>query len=85
MALSCPVAISDIFGIREQLGDAAIYFNPESVDEIKNAMKLLWTDDSLCQNLSKKGVVQSERWNQERFNKKFETIINRVLTVPASV
>ncbi len=85
MALSCPVAISDIFGIREQLGDAAVYFNPESVDEIKNAMRLLWTDDSLCQNLSKKGVVQSERWNQERFNKKFESIINRVLTVPTSV
>jgi glycosyltransferase involved in cell wall biosynthesis len=84
MTLDCPVAISDIFGTREQLGDAAIYFNPESIDEIKNAMKLLWTDDSLCRNLSKKGVIQSARWNQERFNKKFESIINRVLTVTAS-
>lgn len=84
MTLGCPVAISDIFGIREQLGDAAIYFNPESIDEIKNAMKLLWTDDSLCRNLSKKGVIQSARWNQVSFNKKFETIINRVLAVASS-
>ena len=84
MTLGCPVAISDIFGIREQLGEAAIYFNPESIDEIKNIMKLLWTDDLLCRNLSKKGVIQSARWNQASFNKKFETIINRVLTDTSS-
>jgi glycosyltransferase involved in cell wall biosynthesis len=34
MAYSCPVAVADIPGAREQYGDAAIYFSPISVDEI---------------------------------------------------
>ncbi len=58
IAVGCPVAVSDIYGIREQLGDAALYFNPASISEIKNAMKLLWLDDSVCKKLSQRGLAQ---------------------------
>ena len=38
-ALNCPVLCSDHLGHKEQLGDGAIYFNPNSSDEIYDAMK----------------------------------------------
>lgn len=40
IALGCPVAVSDIEGAREQLGDSAIYFNPSSIDDIAQIISL---------------------------------------------
>lgn len=34
MSFHCPIAVSDIPGAREQLGDAALYFDPSSVEEL---------------------------------------------------
>ena len=34
MAFGCPVAVSDIPGAREQFGEAALYFNPNSAEEL---------------------------------------------------
>lgn len=81
IAVGCPVAVSDIYGMREQLGRAALYFNPMSITEIKNTMKLLWLDDSICKKLSQRGLVQSSKWNQTSFDKNFERIIKYVLNV----
>ena len=38
MELGCPVICSDLPGHREELGSAAIYFNPMDSNEIANAM-----------------------------------------------
>jgi glycosyltransferase involved in cell wall biosynthesis len=38
MSYGCPVAVSDVLGAREQYGDAAIYFDPNSVEEIKQVI-----------------------------------------------
>lgn len=65
--LECPVATSDIFGIPEQVGDAALLFNPDSVEEIAQSIKKLWLDDELCQLLKRKGKEQAKRWGQKEF------------------
>lgn len=75
MALGCPVAISDIYGMRQQLGNAALYFNPNSVTEIATVMGRLWHDDSLCKELSKKGFAHASNWNQPHFNARLENIL----------
>ena len=41
MELGCPVICSDMAGHREELGDAAIYCDPMSVDELLGSMKLM--------------------------------------------
>lgn len=41
IALGCPVAVSDLPGHREQLGEAAIYFNPLKTEEIEFAIERL--------------------------------------------
>ncbi len=78
----CPVAISGIYGMPEQMGDAALLFDPNSEDEIGEAILKLWTDDRLCQALSLKGKVKAQHWGQAQFNDKLSNIIAKVLTIP---
>lgn len=78
-ALGCPVAISGIYATLEQVGDAALLFNPNSVDEIADCIKMLWTDDGLCADLIQKGFAKTKSWGQEQFTKRLEEIIEKVL------
>lgn len=73
--LGCPVATSRIYGIPEQVGDAALLFDPNSIEEIANIMEKLWTDDELCENLVQKGKKHAEQWGQTQFNEKLKNII----------
>ena len=45
------MAISDLFGAREQMKDAALYFNPLSVDEITSACSSLWSAEDIRSSL----------------------------------
>lgn len=74
-ALGCPVAISEIYGMRDQCKDAALYFNPLSIKEIGEAIKSLWEDDQLCKDLIVNGHLVYENWNQKHFNKGLLNII----------
>jgi glycosyltransferase involved in cell wall biosynthesis len=74
-ATGCPLAVSNIHGMPEQLGDAALFFNPHSVEEIHLAMKRLWIDDALCRQLSMNGKKWAKAWNQNSFNRQFQVII----------
>ena len=75
----CPIAISGIYGIPEQVGDAAILFNPESVEEIAECIKRLWFDDILCATLAKKGKEKSAKWGQQQFNDRLREIIEQIV------
>lgn len=77
-ALGCPVAVSNIYGMTEQAGNAALLFDPESKSEIAEIMYRLWTDDELCNSLSKKGKERAVAWNKIDFQKRFEVIVNRL-------
>ena len=79
IALGCPVAVSGIYGLREQMGDAALYFNPESVTEISQVMERLWRDDDLCRELAQRGLVRAAQWTQAHFNERLREIIDAVL------
>ncbi len=79
MALGCPVAISNIYAMPEQIGQAGLLFDPNSVNEIINMMIRLWTDDDLVEKLRKLGYQKCKNWRQTQFNKKIFNIINQVL------
>ena len=38
IALNCPVLLSDVYAHREQLEDAALYFNPRDVNDISSSI-----------------------------------------------
>ena len=75
----CPVAISGIYGMPEQVGDAALLFDPESVDEIAGSIRRLWIDDKLCNDLTEKGRHKAAIWGQEQFNARFRKIIEQIV------
>src|SRR5438876_3882901 len=58
-ASGCPVLTSDIRGVREQVGDAALLANPTSVEAIADGIHRLWTDRELGRTLSDLG---RRRW-----------------------
>lgn len=54
MAAGLPIACSDRGPMPEILGDAGVYFNPESVDSIAAALQILVADNNLRHNLAQK-------------------------------
>jgi glycosyltransferase involved in cell wall biosynthesis len=79
IALGCPVAVSGIEGMREQMGEAALYFNPSSVQEIAQVMDRLWRDDALCRVLAQRGLVRAAQWTQTHFNERLQDIVDAML------
>lgn len=74
-ALGCPVATSRIYGIPNQLGNAALLFNPRSLEEIRDCLVRLWTDDALCADLRERGREHSRNWGQAQFAARFRDIV----------
>ncbi|QPK63422.1 glycosyltransferase family 4 protein [Methylomonas sp. LL1] len=79
MAAGCPVAVSRIYGMPEQVADAALLFDPESVNEIAQVIHRLATDDELCQRLTIAGKLRAAQWGQQQFNERFRFILKSVM------
>lgn len=78
-ACGCPVAVSNVYAMPEQVGDAGLLFNPNSDTEIADTIYKLWTDDDLTRNLIEKGYQKIRVWGQKQFNRKFLDTLNQVL------
>jgi len=76
----CPVAVSGIYAMPEQVGDAGVLFDPESVEEMAAAVDRLWTDDDLCRELAERGRARAAAWGQAQFNDRFREIVGTVLS-----
>ncbi|MFC1643641.1 glycosyltransferase family 4 protein, partial [Chlamydiota bacterium] len=65
-ACKTPVVASNRASIPEVVGNAGILFNPESVNEIRNAMKSILKDGELAQSLVEKGQKRLDlfSWNK---------------------
>lgn len=74
-ALGCPVATSRIYGVPAQLGEAALFFDPRSVEEIHDCLVRLWRDDSLCAVLAERGREHSAAWGPRQFAGRFAEIV----------
>lgn len=62
--LGCPIIITDLQGHREQLKDAALYFNGYDCIELAKAMRTLMTDAKLRSELiSKESILMNNRNN----------------------
>jgi glycosyltransferase involved in cell wall biosynthesis len=74
-ALGCPVAISGIYGMQEQLGDAALFFDPLSPSDIASKIKAIWQDSVLCETLIRNGLEHRLKRNFSEFYTHFEKIM----------
>ena len=72
----CPVGASKVYGVPDQVGDAALLFDPKSSDEIAEAMERLWTDDALCNCLIEKGKERASEWGPIQFSQRLKEIVD---------
>ncbi len=75
----CPVAVAGVYGVPEQVGDAALLFDPKSAQEMADCMERLWTDDILCQTLSDRGRARAATWGPEHFRERFRGIVRSLV------
>ena len=66
MQCNVPVIASNVTSIPEIVNDAALLVNPYDIEEIKNAMFKIYTNNNLRQSLIEKGIIQKEKfsWKQ---------------------
>jgi glycosyltransferase involved in cell wall biosynthesis len=72
-----PVACSSISTLMEQAGDAALFFDPLSVDEIADAIDTLSTDDHIAQTLVKRGHARLRSFDLETTLKSYRAVYRR--------
>jgi glycosyltransferase involved in cell wall biosynthesis len=78
-ALGCPVAASAVYGVPDQVGDAALLFDPRSADEMADSMERLWTDDELCRILVERGKRKAAEWGPDQFNGRLREIVDALV------
>lgn len=80
-AMQCgvPVACSNTSCLPEIAQDAAIYFNPENVDDIKKAMLRLSKDEMLRSQLSEKGRQRAANFSWDASAQKMADSIRSIL------
>lgn len=70
MSKKIPVVISNKSALFEINGNAAIYFNPDNIIQIKNSLKKVILSKKLCKQLVQKGNLQLKQFNSEENIKK---------------
>jgi len=66
-SLGCPVLAADVPGSQEQLGNAALFFNPADPADLANKVKELFVDTDLRSRLIGRGVLRARSWTAENF------------------
>ncbi len=63
MACECPVVCSDIPIFHEIYGDATVYFNPKSPEDMISKFKAVMSDKTLQNHLIEKGKLQVKQYS----------------------
>lgn len=63
MACGVPVIVSNVSSLPEVAGSAGLLVDPYSVNQIEQAIRTIVVDKKLRQNLSKKGLKQSQKFS----------------------
>ncbi len=75
MRYGCPVITSDVSSLPEAGGDAALYFNPESANDIKDKIEKVLTDRELREKMIEKGRVHYKKFTWEKAAKEVLEVI----------
>jgi glycosyltransferase involved in cell wall biosynthesis len=66
-ALGCPAIVSNYRGAEEQLGDAAVLFDPADPATIADAIRRVLSDDALRDELIVRGRARAAKWTGREF------------------
>ena len=80
-AMSCgtPVLLSNASSLPEVGGDAALYFDPLSVEAIEEAIEKIIFDVDLQKTMSEKSLIQSKQFSWDKTAQQTEEVYAKVL------
>jgi glycosyltransferase involved in cell wall biosynthesis len=73
-----PAACSNVTSLPDQAGDAAILFSPDRVEEIADAIRSLWQDEALREQLIARGKRSVARFTWEKTARTFRAHYRRL-------
>lgn len=79
MACGCPLIVSNVSSLPEVCGDAALYIDPYSSEDIAEKIKLLLSDDKLREELRRKGLERAKMFSWEKCAEETIKVIEEVL------
>ncbi len=74
-AQDCPVLTSDIRGIREQIGDAAVLVDPRQVNSIAEGIRRLWSNEELRRMLIDRGRERLAAYTPQDYRNRLLAIV----------
>lgn len=77
-ACGCPVLASNMSSLPEVGGDGAIYFNPYSEKDIKEAMEKIANNPKLKKALVKKGLANAKSFSWDKASKELLEVMKNV-------
>jgi glycosyltransferase involved in cell wall biosynthesis len=77
-AAGLPVAASSATGLPDLVGDAGLLFDPESVEEIADAVDRIWTDEGLRRDLAERGRGRGAQFGWDRTARLFRAHYRRI-------
>ena len=78
MAVGTPVITSNVYSMPEVAGGAALLVNPKSVDEIKDALVKLLTNQELATELREKGKKNAQLFSWEKMGRETAEVYRHV-------
>ena len=73
-----PVASSAATGLPDLVGDAGLLFDPESTEQVADAVQRIWIDEELRRDLAARGKERSELFSWERTARLFRAHYRRI-------
>jgi len=77
-----PVACSNVTCLPEQVGDAALLFDPTSVTGIAGAVTHIWNDDAFRADLARRGKEHGRQYTWDQVAQKFRTLYHAAAGTP---
>lgn len=78
MKYGCPVLISNVSSLPEAGGDAALYFDPQSPDDIAEKLEKVISNPKLRQEMKKKGFEQVKKFSWEKTAKETLKVLEEI-------
>ncbi len=76
----CPVLTSSSTSLPEVCGQAAVYVDPESVEDIAEKLSGLLGDEALRRRLAREGPIQARRFNAQAFDGRMARLYEQALS-----
>ena len=80
ISLKSPLICSNVYGMKEQIKNAAIFINPYNPKDIYKAIKKIYKNKDLRKKLILNGIKLYKTKNQKKFNQNFKLILDKIIS-----